>query len=63
MTDATHLVSVGSFRVPRSGTARLSMPLPAPAGDYRYLNVSVQQAGAGSAISNLSVLRGPTASA
>ena len=63
MTDTTHLVSVGSFRVPSSGTARLSMPLPAPAGDYRYLNVSVQRAGAGSGISNLSVLRGPTASA
>ena len=63
MTNTTHLVSVGSFRVGQSGSARLSMPLPAPAGDYRYLNVSVQQAGAGSAISNLSVLRGPTASA
>jgi anti-sigma-K factor RskA len=58
MTDTTHLVPVASFGVSRAGTARLSLPLPAPPSRYRYLNVSLQQAGE-SAISNVSVLRGP----
>jgi len=60
MTDTTHLVPVASFRVNPSGAARLSLPLPASPAAYRYLNVSLQRAGAGSAISSLSVLRGPT---
>ena len=59
MTDATHLVPVAAFRVNGSGTARLSLPLPASPADYRYLNVSLQKAGDGSSISSLSVLRGP----
>ena len=62
MTDATHLVSVASFRVNGAGSARLSLPLPAPPAAYRYLKVSLPRAGAGSAIFSLSVLRGPTAS-
>ncbi len=60
MTDATHLVPVASFRVNGRGTARLSLPLPASPAAYRYLNISLQNARAGSAISSLSVLRGPT---
>ena len=60
MTDTTHLVSVGKFRVDFSGAANVSMTLPASPADYRYLNVSLQRAGGGRGISNVSVLRGPT---
>jgi anti-sigma-K factor RskA len=59
MTDTTHLVSVASFRVNSRGSARLSVPLPAAPARYRYLNISLQRAGAGTAISRQSLLRGP----
>ena len=59
MTDTTHLVSVASFHVNSRGSARLSLPLPAPPQRYRYLNISLQRAGAGTAISSQSLLRGP----
>jgi len=61
MTDTTHLVSVASFHVNSRGSARLSLLLPAPPERYRYLNVSLQRAGAGTAISSQSLLRGPAA--
>jgi anti-sigma-K factor RskA len=60
MTDTTHLVSVGRFRVDFNGSANVSMSLPAPTADYRYLNISLQRAGGGRGISNVSLLRGPT---
>jgi anti-sigma-K factor RskA len=60
MTDTTHLVAVGSFRVGSTGRTHLSMALPASPASYRYLNVSLQRAGGGSAISNVSLLRGRT---
>jgi hypothetical protein len=63
MTDATHLVAVASFRVNGSGDANLSLPLPASPTLYRYLNISLQSAGAGASISNQSLLRGPIGSA
>ena len=59
MTDTTHLVSVASFHVDSRGSARLYLPLPAPPQRYRYLNISLQWAGVGTAISNQSLLRGP----
>ncbi len=61
MTDTTHLASVASFHVDPRGSARLSVALPAPAQRYRYLNISLQRAGAGTHISDESLLRGPTA--
>jgi len=61
MTDTTHLASVASFHVDAHGSARLSLPLPAAPQRYRYLNISLQRAGAGTNISNESILRGPTA--
>jgi len=63
MTDTTHLVAVASFHVSSRGSASLSLPLPAPPRQYRYLNISLQRAGEGTAISNQSLLRGPTAHA
>jgi anti-sigma-K factor RskA len=61
MTDTTHLASVASFHVDGHGSARLSLPLPAAPERYRYLNISLQRAGAGTNISSDSLLRGPTA--
>ena len=60
MTDTTHLRPVAAFRVDATGSARLSVTLPVAAQRYRYLNVSLQQSGAGGGISSLSLLRGPT---
>jgi anti-sigma-K factor RskA len=62
MTSTTDLVPVGSFRVGGSGAVRMSAPLPRPAGDYRYLDVSLQRDGTEAGISSYSLLRGPTAS-
>jgi anti-sigma-K factor RskA len=62
MTSTSDLVAVGSFRVDGPGMVRMSASLPTPADRYRYLDISLQRDGAGAAISDQSVLRGPTAS-
>lgn len=61
MTSATKLVPVASFRPNARGRAVVETSLPAPVGAFRYIDVSLQRAGAGSAHSGDSVLRGPTA--
>jgi hypothetical protein len=61
MTSATKLVSMASFRPDAHGRARVQTSLPAPVGAFRYIDVSLQRAGAGPAHSGDSVLRGPTA--
>ena len=61
MTDATHLVALGSFRTGADGRATLQTTLPAGVHAYRYVDVSMQAVGAGPAHSSESVLRGPTA--
>jgi hypothetical protein len=61
MTSATKLVPVASFRPDARGRARVETSLPAPVGAFRYIDVSLQRAGAGPAHSSDSVLRGPTA--
>lgn len=58
MTSYTHLVPVTSFRVGSSGDGTLRLLLPDDPRAYRYLDISVQRLGAGSAISQQSVLRG-----
>lgn len=63
MTSTSRLVPVASFRVNARGDARMSLPLPAPADRYRYLDVSLQRVGGAGGISSISVLRGPTAGA
>jgi len=62
MTSTTDLVPVRSFRVEGSGAVRMSAPLPSPASRYRYLDISLQRDGGGTAISAQSLLRGPTSS-
>lgn len=58
MTSYTRLVPVTSFRVGASGSGTLRLLLPDNPHAYRYLDISVQRLGAGSAISQQSVLRG-----
>jgi hypothetical protein len=60
MTSTTRLVPLASFRVGRGGQARLTLPLPAAASAYRYIDVSLQRVGAGTRHSADSVLRGAT---
>jgi Anti-sigma-K factor rskA len=60
MTDDTHLVPVASFEVHGSGSAALTVPLPAPVARYRYVDVSLQTVSGTTAHSSDSVLRGPT---
>ena len=60
MTDTRHLVPLASFEVRGSGSARVTVPLPAPAARYRYFDVSLQTVSGGTAHSHRSVLRGPT---
>jgi anti-sigma factor RsiW len=60
MTDVRHLVPLASFEVHGSGSARVTVPLPAPMARYRYFDVSLQTVSGGTAHSARSVLRGPT---
>jgi hypothetical protein len=60
MTDTRHLVPLASFEVRGAGSARVTVPLPAPVARYRYFDVSLQTASRGAAHSGDSVLRGPT---
>jgi anti-sigma-K factor RskA len=62
MTSPSDLVAVGSFRVSGAGRAEMSASLPAAPQRYRYLDISLQPDGAGTAISSTSLLRGPTSS-
>ena len=54
------LVSLGSFRVPESGDARVKVPLPADPQLFRYLDISVERLDEGPEHSGLSVLRAKT---
>jgi anti-sigma-K factor RskA len=53
------LVSLGSFRVPASGVADVSVPLPADPGRFAALDVSVEPADGDPGHSKRSVLRAP----
>jgi anti-sigma-K factor RskA len=57
------LVSLGSFRVPASGEADISVPLPADPGRFAALDVSVEPADGDPGHSKRSVLRAPLRSA
>lgn len=54
-------VSLGAFRVPASGAADVTVPLPFALTDFRYIDVSVEPEDGVATHSGRSVLRGPTA--
>lgn len=58
MSSNSDLISVTSFRVGRDGLAELTLRLPADPTRYRFLDISVQRVGSGTAISGDDVLRG-----
>jgi anti-sigma-K factor RskA len=60
MTSRTRLVALASFRVDSRGRATVRLPLGLPLRTYRYVDVSLQAPGDGSAHSTDSVLRGST---
>ena len=53
-------VSLGAFRVPESGATDLTVPLPFPLSDFRYIDVSVEPEDGVATHSGRSVLRAPT---
>lgn len=54
-------VSLGAFRVPGSGAADVTVPLPVSLTDFRYIDVSVEPEDGVATHSGRSVLRAPTA--
>ncbi len=57
------VMSLGSFRVPASGDAHVTVPLPVAAGDFRYVDVSLEREDGDPSHSGDSVLRGATGAA
>ena len=54
------LVSLGSFRVPESGSVRVDVPMPVDPRLFRFVDVSVQRLDEGPQHSGLSVMRAST---
>jgi anti-sigma-K factor RskA len=54
------LIAIGSFRVGADGQATVELPLPVPATDYQYFDISVQPEGDDANHSGESILRGAT---
>jgi anti-sigma-K factor RskA len=59
MNSADDLVSLGSFRVPASGNADVTVPLPADPDGFAALDISAEPADGNPAHSASSVLRAP----
>ena len=59
MNSADDLVSLGSFRVPASGEADVTVPLPADPAGFAALDISAEPADGNPAHSASSVLRAP----
>jgi anti-sigma-K factor RskA len=57
------LLSLGAFRVPATGAADVTVPLPVDVTDFRFLDVSAEREDGDPGHSGRSVLRGPTAPA
>jgi anti-sigma-K factor RskA len=60
MDGPDRLVSLGSFRVPASGDATVTVPLPVDARLFHFLDISVEPVDGGPQHSGVSVLRAPT---
>lgn len=56
----TDAMSLGSFRVPASGRADVTVPLAVPMRDFRFIDVSVEPEDGVATHSGRSVLRAPT---
>ena len=58
LNSADDLVALGSFRVPASGDARVTVPVPGDPAGYRFVDLSVEPDDGDPAHSGDSVLRG-----
>jgi anti-sigma-K factor RskA len=58
LNSADDLVALGSFRVPESGDAEVTVPVPGDAGGYRFVDLSVEPDDGNPSHSGDSVLRG-----
>ncbi|HEX2504148.1 MAG TPA: anti-sigma factor [Miltoncostaeaceae bacterium] len=63
LDGAERLLSLGAFRVPASGAADVTVPLPVDVTDFRFIDVSAEREDGDPGHSGVSVLRGPTAPA
>jgi anti-sigma-K factor RskA len=54
------LLSLGAFRVPASGSAEVTVPLPVDVTDFPFVDVSAETDDGNPGHSGVSVLRGPT---
>jgi anti-sigma-K factor RskA len=60
LNSADDLVSLGTFTVPTSGEASVSVPLPVEPTEFDFFDVSVERVGGDGSHSGQSVLRGAT---
>jgi anti-sigma-K factor RskA len=60
MDGPDRLVSLGSFGVPASGDATVSVPLPVDARLFHFVDISLEPVDGGPQHSGISVLRAPT---
>ncbi len=60
MDGPERLVSLGSFRVPASGDATVSVPLPVDARLFHFIDISLEPIDGGPEHSGVSLLRAPT---
>jgi anti-sigma-K factor RskA len=60
LTPPNRLVSLGSFRVPASGAAKVRVPLPTDPRGFQLFDVSVEPGDGDPSHSGRSVLRAPT---
>ncbi len=60
MDSPNHLVSLGSFRVPASGSATVRVPLPVDPRLFHFVDISLEPVNGGPQHSGVSVLRAST---